>query len=145
MDLENSKDYYEKEYIYFLQHPEKKDHYLVIQTSQCRMDDWYAQFHRTGKYENRPHAIMPHNRVNLVEKIVVPDANLFGLCYFICHETGDAQYEEDERYPYAEMGWYIIIGSLPTSEWLKNYISQQEEKKKQQVSLQTENAQITLF
>ncbi len=116
------------EYIFFLQHPEKHDHYLIIQNTEKSLDNLYAQFNRFGKYENGP-VTMPHNKVTVVEKIAVPDKSLFGLCYFICHELGEITYREDERWPYGEWGWYIIKEPLQTSKWLKQYIENQETKK----------------
>lgn len=35
-------------------HPEKHDHYLIIQTVQSEFEDLYADFNRTGKYEGKP-------------------------------------------------------------------------------------------
>lgn len=131
------------EYIFFLQHPEQYDHYLIVQDTQVGFNDLYAQFRRTGKYENKP-AIMPYNNVTLTEKIPVPDKSLFGLSYFICNESGDVSYEEDSRWPYAEMGWYVIKGQLQTSKWLNDYLKTIEEKNKLQVT-STENTQMTLF
>ena len=108
---------YQHEYIFFLQHPEKKDHYLIIQRYESGMHDLLNQFNRSGKYENAP-ATMPHNKVILAERIPVPDRSLFGLYYFICNEVSELTYKEDERWPYAEWGWYIIKGALQTGKWL---------------------------
>ena len=134
------------EYIFFLQHPEKTNHYLIIQDAQYVFDDLYAQFNRTGIYTPGNPVTMPHNKVKFIEKITVPDKNLFGLLYFICHESGDMIYKEDDRIPYGDWGWFIINGDLQINKWLKDY-SQQKELKKQQAktSQKTETIQTSLF
>ncbi|MGI8951139.1 MAG: hypothetical protein ACR2FN_06100 [Chitinophagaceae bacterium] len=123
-------DYYKNtcEYIFFLQHPEKKDFYLIIQKGEITMQDFLDQFNRSGSYENGL-ATLPHNKVQLVEKIAVPDKSLFGLCYFICHELEEITYKEDERWPYGDWGWYIIKEPLQTAKWLQQYIEKNEAKK----------------
>ncbi len=133
------------EFIYFLQHPEKQNHYLIIQTDALTFEDLYTDFNRTGKHKDKPlNVFMPYNKVKLAEQIAVPDRNLFGLCYFITHEVQEITYEEDERYTYGEWGWYIIDGSLDTSKWLQQYLLKQQEKNNSH-SLKTIPQQISLF
>lgn len=145
MDL-SKHDYYHKEFIYFMVHPEKHDHYLIIQTVQSEFEDLYADFNRTGKYEGKPlNVTMPYNRVKLVEQITVPDRNLFGLCYFICNEVEEIKHEEDARHPYGEWGWYVVNGSLQTSKWLQDYLQKQEAKQRSKTSHMEQSAQMKLF
>jgi hypothetical protein len=133
------------EYIFFLQHPEKNNYYLIIQDAQCSFDDLYAQFNRTGDYAPPNPATMPYNKVKLIERIPVPDRNLFGLCYFITHELEEITYEEDERYRYTEWGWYVVNGDLQINKWLKNYLQVQEAKLKNKPSQIPKSSQISLF
>ncbi|MBV9961233.1 MAG: hypothetical protein JO072_03230 [Parafilimonas sp.] len=134
------------EFIYFLQHPEKHDHYLIIQMAELAFEDLYTDFNRTGKHKDKPlNVFMPYNRVKLVEKISVPDRNLFGLSYFITHEIEQITYEKDERYEYGEWGWYIIKKNLDTSKWLQQYLTKQQEKKNNDHLLKTTPQQISLF
>lgn len=144
MDLSRH-DYYNKEFIYFLVHPEKHDHYLIIQTVQSEFNDLYEQFNRIGKYAPGNPVTMPHNNVKLVEQIPVPDRNLFGLCYFICNEAEEIKYEEDVRYRYAEWGWYVVNSSLQTSKWLQDYLQKQQAKQKNKSSQPEQSKQISLF
>lgn len=144
MDI-NKSDYYNKKFIYFLQHPEKPNYYLIIQAVQSEFDDLYADFNRTGKYEDKPlNLLMPCNKVKLAEQIVVPDSSMFGLCYFITHEIPEISYEEDERYTYTEWGWYVISGKLDVSKWLQQYLQKQQEKKTIH-SVKATPQQISLF
>lgn len=134
------------EFIFFLQHSEKQDHYLIIQDTQTGFDDLYAQFNRSGKYQPGNPVTMPHNNVKLIDKIPAPDRQLFGLLYYICNETGDMIYKEDERWPYAEWGWYILNENLQVNKWLKDYSDKQEAKKKHQKLIQKpETIQTSLF
>lgn len=133
------------EYIFFLQHPEKHDHYLILQNTEKSFDNLYAQFNRFDKYENGP-VTMPHNKVTLIEKVAVPDKSLFGLCYFICHELEEITYKEDERWPYGEWGWYVVNGDLDNAKWLQQYIQSTKAKKAlMKTEPKMETQQISLF
>ncbi len=145
MDIAMQKFNYDQEFLFFLQRPAKRDHYLIIQTYESTMHDWLQQFNGQGIYKTGP-ATMPHNKVSLIEKVAVPDKRLFGLRYFICHATEEITYEEDKRCPYAEWSWHVIKGQLQINKWLQQYIISNEAKKlKQKAKQKIENKQISLF
>ena len=135
------------EYICFLQHPEKKDHYLIVQDTEHRINKYMDMFFRRGKYEGMNLAFSDIHFI-LVDKILCPDEKLFGFCYYLQHEIEAIKYKKDEHFPYGDWGWYILQGELLTNKWLQDYLTMEARQKaenKQKELKASDGRQISMF